>query len=84
VVLYVLLEKVGAAVLCEDRAFHNSYLVIAPYSHYQIQAGNSIAFGNFNHSYLSDRICSEYGIRFLKKWAIIRGRNYIRLFEDEQ
>ena len=29
-------------------------------------------------------MCSEHGIRFLKKWGIIRGRTDIRLFEDEE
>ena len=77
-------DLIAEAGLLGDHAFHNSYRVIPPYSQSQIQVGDHLLLGNFNHSHSSDRMCSEHGIRFLKKWGIIRGRTDIRLFEDEE
>ena len=44
--------------LLGDLAFQNSLLVIPPYNDTQLQSGNAINLGKFNHSHSSDRMCS--------------------------
>ena len=75
-----LLEDVG---ILGDHAFHNSRRVIVPYSKQDIETGSSQAMQRFNHSHSSDRMTSEHGIRFFKKWGVIRGRNDFVLFDNE-
>lgn len=62
-----------------DAAFHLSRFLIAPYTPTQILAGGpDLKSFNFNHS--SDRMTSEHGIRALKIWGAIRGRDDARMF----
>lgn len=62
-ILNILLLVTGAS-FWGDHAFHNSAFVIPPYSEIQLQAGNVIELGKFNHSHSSDRMSSEHGVKY--------------------
>ena len=81
---HTLLEKlIAEAALLGDHAFHSQRGVIAPYTLAQIRAhiGNDLAA--FNHDHSSDRMTSEHGVRFMKMWGVVRGRDDSQLFQNE-
>eukprot|EP00600_Ochromonadales_sp_CCMP1393_P009412 CAMPEP_0174968350 /NCGR_PEP_ID=MMETSP0004_2-20121128/8084_1 /TAXON_ID=420556 /ORGANISM="Ochromonas sp., Strain CCMP1393" /LENGTH=130 /DNA_ID=CAMNT_0016217571 /DNA_START=40 /DNA_END=429 /DNA_ORIENTATION=+ len=73
---------VEGAALLGDHAFHACKHVIVPYTVGQVANGNNVALSEFNHCHSSDRMTSEHGMRYLKIWGILRGREDHRLFVD--
>lgn len=70
--------------LLGDNAFHGARRVIAPYhSRFIESAGLSSHCQAFNKSHSGDRMTSEHGIGMLKRWAVVRGRSDIGLFEND-
>ena len=60
--------------------------MIIPYSADELSKAGPIdapILQQFNHVHSGDRMCSEHGVGFLKNWGIVRGRNDIILFEDQ-
>lgn len=80
----LLAKLIAGAALLGDHAFHAQLGVIAPYTTAQIRAhiGNNLAA--FNHDHSSDRMTSEHGVRYMKMWGVVRGRDDSQLFQNEQ
>lgn len=72
------------AVLLGDAAFHAQRNIIAPYTSSQIRANVGAEFDTFNHNHSSDRMTSEHGVRALKLWGAMRGREDSQLYQDEE
>ena len=73
------------AVFLGDAAFHAAPLVISPYTALETQGPSAAAAARkkFNHVHSSDRMVSEHGMRYLKMWGAVRGRDDCRLFERD-
>jgi hypothetical protein len=69
-----------------DAAFHASMHCISPYTANEIrEVSNALAEKRlkFNKSHSSDRMVSEHGMRYLKRWGAVRGRDDARLFKTD-
>ncbi len=69
------------------RAFHGQRGVICPYTtHEMLMASNTekIIYQNFNHYHSGERMCSEHGALYMKSWGVVRGRNDITLFDNQE
>ena len=75
---------IKGAFLLGDHAFHRCMHILCPYTDTEIRVGVSQIMNQYNTVMSSDRMCSEHAMMYLKVWGIIRGRDDIRLFEDEQ
>lgn len=71
--------------LLGDAAFHAAPLVISPYTalETQGQTAEAVRRRTFNHVHSSDRMVSEHGMRYLKMWGAVRGRDDCRLFKND-
>ena len=73
------------AVFLGDAAFHAAPGVISPYTALETQGASAEAVmrKTFNHVHSSDRMVSEHGMRYLKMWGAVRGRDDCRLFKND-
>jgi hypothetical protein len=75
----------GDVSLLGDHAFQGHDKCITPYTVNHIhQFPNHVSEMNtYNTDHSSERMPSEHGVHILKSWGIVRGRDDIRLFENE-
>jgi hypothetical protein len=74
-----------SAALLGDNAFHRTPLILPPYNAMQTAAsGTALHCNMFNNRHSKERMTSEHGVKFMKYWGCVRGRNDIRLFEKPE
>jgi hypothetical protein len=70
-----------------DAAFHAAKLIIAPYTSLETGPQQSREKQKnrkaFNHDHSSDRMVSEHGMRYIKLWGAVRGRDDTNLFNND-
>jgi hypothetical protein len=72
----------AGAVFQADNAYHKCRRCIIPYNATeQVQYGNDHECHEFNNVHSKGRVASEHGIRFLKSWGVVRGRDDHIVFE---
>lgn len=77
---------IDGVVFVGDNAFQDSQLVIAPYAAWHLlnfTTEDRAAAGSFNNHHSGRRIDSENCIGELKEWAIVRGRDDVKLFDNQ-
>lgn len=67
-----------------DHAFHSANRCIAPYTTSQVNAAPGANRAAFNTNHSSDRMTSEHGVRALKIWGVVRGRDDSFLFLNDE
>ena len=67
-----------------DNGLRGAKRTIVPYTRHEIDVSlHGELLSTFNHIHSSSRMTAEHGIGKMKSWAIIRGRDDISLFDDE-